>query len=191
MWWWFKLFYIYWKNMNTKKAIPYRGMHPQIHESVFLADGSRIIGDVQIGADSSVWFNAVIRGDVCPIRIGEKTNVQDNATLHVTHDTGPLKIGSHVTIGHGAVLHACTVQDHVLIGMGAILLDHCEVESWAMVAAGALVKQGFRVPSGMLVAGVPAKVIRPITDKERVIIAEWPMNYLHYVSHYRDTEDGH
>jgi gamma-carbonic anhydrase len=170
-----------------KKIIPYRGMHPQIHESVFLADGACVIGDVQIGANSSVWFNAVVRGDVCPIRIGERTNVQDNATLHVTHDTGPLEIGSHVTIGHGAVLHACTVQDHALIGMGATLLDRCVVESWSVVAAGSLIKQGFRVPSGMMVAGVPAKVIRPINNKERATIAESSENYIRYVAYYRES----
>ena len=102
-----------------KNVLSYRGIHPEIHKTVLLAGGAYVIGDVKIGAHSSVWFNAVIRGDVCPIRIGEKTSVQDNATLHVTHDTGPLEIGSNVTIGHSAVLHGCTVQDHVLIGMGA------------------------------------------------------------------------
>jgi gamma-carbonic anhydrase len=169
------------------KVLPYRGMHPQIHSSVFLADGAFVIGNVKIGPDSSVWFNAVVRGDVCPIRIGEKTNVQDNVTLHVTHDTGPLNIGNNVTIGHGAVIHACTVQDYTLIGMGAILLDHCIVEPWAMVAAGSLVKQGFCVPSGMLVAGVPAKVVRPLTDKERANILESAENYQSYVAHYRES----
>jgi gamma-carbonic anhydrase len=168
------------------KILTYRGMHPQIHPSVFLADGAFIIGDVKIGSDSSVWFNAVVRGDVCPIRIGEKTNVQDNVSLHVTHDTGPLNIGNQVTIGHGAVIHACTVQDHVLIGMGAILLDHCIIEPWSMVAAGSLVRQGFCVPSGMLVAGVPAKVVRPLSDKERVNILESADNYMRYVTHYRE-----
>ncbi len=172
--------------MYRSSVLPFRGIHPQIHETVFLADGSRVIGDVQIGADSSVWFNAVVRGDVCPIRIGTRTNVQDNVTLHVTHDTGPLNIGSSVTIGHGAMVHACTVQDNVLIGMGAILLDHCVVESFAVVAAGSLVAQGFRVPSGMLVAGVPARVIRPISEKERATIMESPGNYLRYASYYRE-----
>lgn len=170
--------------------MPFRGKHPEIHESVFLAPGAYVIGDVRIGPDSSVWFNAVVRGDVCPIRIGERTNVQDNATLHVTHDTGPLEIGSDITIGHGAVLHACTVQDHVLIGMGAILLDSCVVEPWSVVAAGSLVKQGFRVPSGMLVAGVPARAIRPITEKERATIAESPQNYIRYAAHYREAGRG-
>jgi carbonic anhydrase/acetyltransferase-like protein (isoleucine patch superfamily) len=164
-------------------------MHPELHDTVFIAEGAYVIGDVKIGANSSIWFNAVVRGDVCPITIGEKTSVQDNATLHVTHDTGPLEIGSSVTIGHGAVLHACRVQDHVLIGMGATLLDHCVIEPWSIVAAGSLVKQGFRVPSGMLVGGVPAKVLRPITDEERENIAASPENYVRYVAHYR--EDGY
>lgn len=169
------------------KVLPFRGVYPEIHETVFLAEGSCIIGDVRIGAGSSVWFNAVVRGDVCPIRIGERTNVQDNVTLHVTHDTGPLEIGSDVTIGHNAVVHACTLQDHVLIGMGAILLDHCIVEPWSLVAAGSLVRQGFRVPEGMLAAGVPAKIVRPITDKERAAILESPGNYIRYAAQYRQA----
>jgi carbonic anhydrase/acetyltransferase-like protein (isoleucine patch superfamily) len=168
--------------------LPYRGKTPKIHETVFLAGGAYVIGDVIIGADSSIWFNTVVRGDVCPIRIGERTSIQDNATLHVTHDTGPLEIGSHVTIGHGAILHACTVQDNALIGMGSTLLDGCVVESWAIVAAGSVVRQGFRVPSGMLVAGVPARVMRPITERERETIIESPANYVRYVAHYRDEE---
>lgn len=166
------------------KILPYRGVWPRIHETVFLTEGAFIVGDVEIGAHSSVWFNAVVRGDVCPICIGQKTNVQDNATLHVTHDTGPLNIGNCVTIGHGAVLHACTVKDHVLIGMGAVLLDDCVVEPWSVVAAGSLVRQGFTVPSGMLVAGVPAKVMRPITEDERRTIAESPENYIRYSRNY-------
>ena len=167
-------------------VLPYKGVFPDIHESVFLADGSRIIGDVAIGGESSVWFNTVIRGDVCPIRIGRKTSVQDNAMLHVTHDTGPLTIGSRVTIGHGALLHACTVHDDVLIGIGSVILDHAVVEPYALVAAGAVVRQGFTVPSGMLVAGVPARVVRPINEHERKAIEESPDNYVRYVQNYRD-----
>ena len=167
-------------------VIPYKGIFPDIHESVFLADGVRVIGDVVIGASSSVWFNTVIRGDVCPIRIGERTSVQDNAMLHVTHDTGPLTIGSNVTIGHGALLHACTVRNHVLIATGAVILDHAVLEPYSVVAAGAVVKQGFTVPSGMMVAGVPAKVVRPVNESERRAIDESPGNYVRYVQHYRE-----
>ena len=170
------------------KVMPYKGVWPQLHETVFMTDGTFVIGDVHIGAYSNIWFNAVVRGDVCPIRIGEKTSVQDNATLHVTHDTGPLNIGNCVTIGHGAVLHACTVKDYVLIGMGAVLLDDCVVEPYSIVAAGSLVRQGFTVPSGMLVAGVPAKVMRPITEDERRNIEESPENYVRYSQNYLEDE---
>ncbi|TWU00719.1 serine acetyltransferase [Botrimarina colliarenosi] len=166
--------------------LPFRGVLPRLHETVFVADGARIIGDVEIGAHSSVWFNAVVRGDVCPIRIGELTNVQDNCTLHVTHDTGPLTIGSRVTVGHNAVLHACTIKDRVLIGMGAVLLDKCVIEPHTLVAAGSLVRTGFTAPSGMLVAGVPAQVKRPLTEAEIRNLDESPDNYARYVAAYRE-----
>lgn len=168
------------------KVLPYKGIWPEIDESVFLCEGAVVVGDVKIGKDSSIWFNAVVRGDVCPIKIGERTNVQDNATLHVTHDTGPLTIGNNVTIGHNAVLHACTVKDYVLIGMGAILLDDCVIEPYSLIAAGALVRQGFVVPSGSLVAGVPAKVVRSLTEAERENITQSPQNYVNYVKAYRN-----
>jgi len=171
------------------KVLPYKGVWPQIHESVFMTEGSFVIGDVHIGENSSIWFNAVVRGDVCPIRIGKRTNVQDNVTLHVTHDTGPLNIGNDVTIGHNAVLHACTVKDFVLIGMGAILLDDCVCEPYSLVAAGSLVKQGFVVPSGKLVAGVPAKVIRDLNEKELENVKNSPTNYINYVRQYRAEEN--
>lgn len=166
--------------------LPYRGVWPRIHESAFLAGGVRVIGDVEIGAHSSVWFNAVVRGDVCPIRIGERTNVQDNVTLHVTHETGPLTIGDRVTIGHGAVLHACTVNEHVLIGMNATVLDGTALEPYTLVGAGSLVRPGFTAPSGSLVAGVPAKVKRELTDDERQMIEESPDNYVRYFEVYRE-----
>ncbi|NTW49224.1 MAG: gamma carbonic anhydrase family protein [Chlorobiales bacterium] len=168
------------------KVLPYKGIWPEIDESVFLCEGAVVVGDVKIGKDSSIWFNAVVRGDVCPIKIGERSNVQDNATLHVTHDTGPLTIGNNVTIGHNAVLHACTVKDYVLVGMGAILLDDCVIEPYSLIAAGALVRQGFVVPSGSLVAGVPAKVVRALTEAERENIIQSPQNYVNYVKAYRN-----
>jgi len=166
--------------------ISYRGITPKIHPSVFVAEGAKIIGDVEIGADSSVWFNTVIRGDVNYIRIGERTNIQDNCVLHVTHDTYPLKIGSEVTVGHGAILHAATIKDHCLIGMGAKVLDDATVGPYALVAAGSLVLEHFEVPEGALVAGVPARVRRMLSEEERQLIVQSAQNYVGYVKTYRE-----
>lgn len=166
--------------------LPYQGIEPRIHPSVFIAEGAQIIGDVEIGAESSVWFNTVIRGDVHYIRIGEKTNVQDNSVLHVTHETYPLVIGSGVTVGHGAILHAATIKDNCLIGMGAIVLDNATVGPYSFVAAGSLVLEGFEVPEGVLVAGVPAKIKRVLTDEERRQIVQSAQNYIKYVKSYRE-----
>ncbi len=147
-------------------VFPYEGMLPAIDESVFIAPGARIIGNVTIGARSSIWFNAVLRGDVQAITIGEATSVQDGAVLHVTGDDLPLIIGSNVTIGHLACVHACVLKDLSLIGIGATILDGAIVEERAMVAAGSVVRPGFIVPSGKLVAGVPAKIVRDLTQQE-------------------------
>jgi len=166
--------------------IPYKGITPRIHPSVFVAEGAQIIGDVEIGAGSSVWFNSVIRGDVHFIRIGERTNIQDNCVLHVTHDTYPLVIGSDVTVGHGAILHACTISDRCLIGMGAKVLDDAKVGPYAFVAAGSLVLEHFEVPEGALVAGVPARVKRMLTDEEKEQIVRSAQNYVRYVESYRE-----
>ncbi|MBI3586321.1 MAG: gamma carbonic anhydrase family protein [Ignavibacteriales bacterium] len=166
--------------------ITYRGITPKIHESVFIADGARIIGDVEIGRDSSVWFNTVIRGDVHYIRIGERTNIQDNSVLHVTHEKYPLHIGSNVTIGHGAIVHAATVKDYCLIGMGAKVLDNAIVGPYAFVAAGALVLEDFVVPEGALVAGVPATIKRMLTEEEKEGLAQSAQNYIDYVKTYRE-----
>lgn len=162
------------------KIFPYRGVFPKLGENVFLASGVKIIGDVTIGKDSSVWYNTVIRGDVHHIRIGEMTNVQDCSILHVTNGKFPLNIGNKVTIGHSVSLHGCTLNDLCLIGIGAIVLDGAVVESNSMVAAGALVKQNFKVPSGKLVAGVPAKVIRDLTTDEIENIEAGAYRYVEY-----------
>jgi carbonic anhydrase/acetyltransferase-like protein (isoleucine patch superfamily) len=146
--------------------IPYQGKLPVIGPGVFIAEGAAVIGDVIIGARSSIWYSTVLRGDLMPIRVGEETNIQDGAVLHVTHDRWPCIIGSRVTIGHGAIVHACTVEDEVLIGMGAVILDGAVVESHSLVAAGSVVRPNFRVPSGQLVAGNPAQVKRPLTEGE-------------------------
>jgi len=151
---------------NEDKIFKYLELNPEINESVFLAPGVKIIGDVKIGADSSIWYNTVVRGDVNYITIGTKTNVQDLSMLHVTAKIFPLIIGDEVTIGHSVTLHGCVLKDRTFIGMGATILDGAIVESDSMVAAGAVVRQNFTVPSGKLVAGVPAKVIRDLTKDE-------------------------
>lgn len=153
-------------NHFKNNLFKYLETEPIISENVFLADGCKIIGDVTIGKDSSVWFNTVVRGDVNFVRIGEMTNVQDLSMLHVTNKTHPLEIGNKVTIGHSVTLHGCTLKDNCFIGMSATILDGAVVESNSMVAAGALVKQNFIVPTGKLVAGVPAKVIRNLRPDE-------------------------
>jgi len=148
------------------KLFPYLDLLPDLHPTVFLASGVKIIGDVKIGQNSSVWYNSVIRGDVHYVKIGEMTNIQDCSMLHVTNGRYPLSIGNKVTIGHSVKLHGCTLQDLCLIGIGSIVLDGAVVETNSMVAAGAVVKPNFIVPAGKLVAGIPAKIIRDLTDQE-------------------------
>jgi carbonic anhydrase/acetyltransferase-like protein (isoleucine patch superfamily) len=162
------------------KIFPYKGVYPRIGENVFLASGVKIIGNVEIGSNSSVWYNSVVRGDVHYIKIGESTNIQDCSMLHVTNGKFPLNIGNKVTIGHSVSLHGCTLNDLCLIGIGAIVLDGAVIESNSMVAAGALVKQNFVVPSGKLVAGVPARVIRDLTKEEIKDIEAGAHRYFEY-----------
>ena len=167
-------------NDNEIKIFPYLDLYPAIDQSVFLASGVKIIGDVKIGAHSSVWYNCVIRGDVHYIKIGEMTNIQDCSMLHVTNGKFPLNIGSKVTIGHAVKLHGCTLNDLCLIGIGAIVLDGAIVEENAMVAAGSVVKPNFKVPSGKLVAGVPAKIVRDLTKDEIDDIEVSASRYMKY-----------
>ncbi len=164
---------------------PYQGVSPVLHASVYAAESAEIIGDVAIGAESSVWFHTVVRGDVNTIRIGQRTNVQDGCVLHVRGETGPLVIGSDVTLGHGAIVHACTVGDHCLIGMGAIVLDNAEINPYTLVAAGAVVRTSARFPGGVLVAGVPAKIVRDLTPEERTMIEESARSYVAYARTYK------
>jgi len=167
--------------------LPYLGKTPQIHPSAFVAESADIIGDVTIGAESSVWFKAVIRGDVHYIRIGKRTNVQDGVLLHVTHDTHPLIIGNEVTIGHGVILHGCTVKDRVLIGMGAVILDGAVVNEECIIGAGALVPPNMIIPEHTLVIGVPAKVKRELTEAEIEQIRQAAKNYIQYAENYRKS----
>jgi carbonic anhydrase/acetyltransferase-like protein (isoleucine patch superfamily) len=160
--------------------------HPHVPPEVYLAPGSQVVGDVKIGLHSSVWFNAVVRGDVQPVRIGARTNVQDLAMVHVTTDRFPCVLGDEVTVGHGAVLHGCRIADRVLIGMGAIILDGAEVGEEAIVAAQSLVRVGFKVPPGTLVAGVPATVKRELSAAERAEITASAQRYVDMAQRYRE-----
>lgn len=144
----------------------YGGKSPDIGRGVYIAVSAVVIGDVVIGEDSSVWFNAVVRGDENYIRIGARTNIQDNSVLHVTLHTHPLLIGSDVTVGHGAIVHGCSIRNGCLIGMGAIVLDGSVVGERSIVAAGSVVREGMIVPPDTLVAGVPAAVKRKLTEED-------------------------
>ena len=163
----------------------YKGKTPEIDSSAYVDDSAHVIGDVVIGEESSVWFNATIRGDVNYIRIGARTNIQDSSVLHVTKGTHPLFIGSEVTVGHNVTLHGCTIRDRCLIGMGAIVLDGAEVGEDSIVGAGALVKEGMRVKPGTLVVGVPAREVRQLTDEEVQRIKTSAGNYIDYMSEYK------
>lgn len=168
-------------------VLPYRNHTPEIGGDVFLAPGSAVIGNVVIGAGSSIWFNAVVRGDVNEIRIGERSNLQDGSIVHVTSDGLGAYIGSDITIGHKAILHACTLHDGCLIGMGAVVMDGVVVESGAMVAAGALVTFNKRVKTGELWAGSPARCMRKMNDEEFAQIAASAKVYARLAQEYRSS----
>ena len=159
---------------------PFRSIHPTIDPSAFVDVSAQVIGDVHIGAESSVWMNVVVRGDVHSIRIGARTNIQDGTIVHVMRDTHPTVIGDDVTIGHGAVVHGCTIEDQCLIGMGAILLNGCRIGTGSIVAAGALVPEGAVIPAGSMVMGMPARVKRPLTPEEDASIKWYADNYVGY-----------
>ena len=142
---------------------PVKGKHPKISEDCYIAENATIVGEVSIGTQCSVWFNAVIRGDVHYIKIGNKVNIQDGAVIHATYKKSPTTIGNNVSIGHNAIVHGCTIHDNVLIGMGSIVMDDCVIESNSIIAAGAIVTKNTRVESGSIYAGVPAKKIKNIS----------------------------
>ena len=154
------------------------GKKPRLGQGVYVADGVSVIGDVELGNDVSLWFGVVVRGDVHFIKIGSRTNVQDNCVLHVTGGAHPCVVAEEVTIGHAAIVHGCTVKKGALIGMGSRVLDGAVVGECSLVAAGAVVSEGFVVPPRMLVAGVPAKVKRPLTDAE---LERLDLSWKHYV----------
>ena len=164
----------------------YRGRLPVVHPTAFVDGSALVIGDVEIGAESSIWMNAVLRGDVNTIRIGHRSNVQDGSVVHVMHDTYPTSIGDDVTIGHGAIVHGCTIHDRVLIGMGAIVLNGAVIGSDSLVAAGTLVTEGTVIPPRSLVMGSPGKVRRALSDADVASILEYAQNYVRYRVDYQE-----
>jgi carbonic anhydrase/acetyltransferase-like protein (isoleucine patch superfamily) len=159
---------------------PYRGVLPRVHPTAFIDDSAQVIGDVEIGEESSVWMCTVLRGDVHWIRIGRRTNVQDGATVHGMNGTHPTSVGDGVTIGHGAIVHGCTIEHQCLIGMGAILLNGAHVGSGSVVAAGTLLVENMRVPPRSLVMGSPGRVRRLLTHAEVADIQAYADRYVGY-----------
>ena len=158
---------------------------PVVHASAYVHSSAHVIGDVHLGAESSVWFHSVLRGDVHRIRIGARTNIQDNSTIHVTHDRHATVVGDEVTVGHNVVLHGCTVGARCLIGIGAIVLDRCVIGDDCLIGAGALLTPGTTVEPGHLVLGSPARVIRPISDAERQHLRQSAAGYVANAARYR------
>jgi len=159
---------------------------PKLAPSAWVADSAEVIGDVTIGEEASIWPMAVLRGDLEPIRVGARSNVQDGCVLHTTHGVTPCVLGEDVTVGHRAILHGCEVRDRCLIGMGAILMDRVVVEEECIVAAGALVPEGKRLQSGMLYLGVPARPVRPLTDEERAFLRASAKHYQELARRHRE-----
>ncbi|MEL7267937.1 MAG: gamma carbonic anhydrase family protein [Bacteroidota bacterium] len=166
-----------------------RGKTPEFGDNCFIAENATIVGEVKTGNDCSIWFNAVLRGDVHFIHMGDKVNVQDGAVIHCTYQKSPTTIGNNVSIGHNAIVHGCTIQDNVLVGMGSIIMDDCVVESNSIIAAGAVVTKGTIVESGSIYAGMPAKKIKAVspelTSGEIDRIAN---NYVKYASWFTEEE---
>lgn len=158
----------------------YKGRLPIIDASAFIDESAQVIGDVVIGAESSVWMQTVIRGDVNYIRVGDRSNIQDGTVVHVQHDTCPTVIGDDVTVGHGAIVHGCTIHNRVLVGMGAIILNGAVVGEDCIIAAGSLITEGTVIPPRSMVMGSPGKVRRPLTDRDLAMIREFAGNYVRY-----------
>jgi carbonic anhydrase/acetyltransferase-like protein (isoleucine patch superfamily) len=163
---------------------PFENHIPQLGEDVFIAEGAHVIGDVQIGTGSSVWFNTIIRGDVHFIRIGDRTNIQDNSVIHVTGGIHPTVVGSEVTAGHRVILHGCTIEDRALIGMGAVVMDGAVIGRESMIGAGALVTPGTRIPPGVLALGSPCKVVRELKEQERQFLEGSALHYFELAKRY-------
>lgn len=175
----------------------FKGMQPVLGDKVFVDQSALVLGDVEIGADSSVWPMAVVRGDMHRIRIGERTSVQDGSVLHITHDSKftpggqPLTIGNECIIGHNVVLHGCTLHDHVLVGMGAVVMDGVVVESQVIIAAGSIVSPGKTLKSGFLYRGSPAREVRELSDSEKAFFTYSANNYVRLKDQYLEESESH
>ncbi len=166
----------------------FEGKRPSIDASAFLADTAAVIGDVVVGARSSIWFGAVLRGDVHSIRVGDETSIQDNSVVHGTEGRHPTLVGSRVTVGHNVTLHGCQVGDLCIVGMGAVILDRAEIGDRCIVGAGALVTPGVKIPSGWLAVGSPARATRPLKDDELTWLADSADHYVRLIQ--RHVSDG-
>lgn len=165
--------------------LPVTNIYPKLGENCFIAENATIVGDVVLGNDCSVWFNTVIRGDVNSIRIGNKTNIQDGAVIHCTYQRAATVIGNNVSIGHNAIVHGCTVEDNVLIGMGAIVMDNAVVQTNCIVAAGAIVLENTICESGYIYAGIPAKKVKPVSEAQIAGLDKTANNYVLYGSWFK------
>lgn len=165
--------------------LPVKDKHPKWDENCFIAPNATIVGDVVMGKNCSVWFNAVIRGDVNSITIGDDSNIQDGAVIHATYLKAATVIGNRVSVGHNAIVHGCTLKDHILVGMGAIIMDNAVVEPYCIIAAGAVVLENTQCESGHIYAGTPAKKIKPITEEQRALLNKLPDNYIMYADWFR------
>lgn len=167
-------------------VLPVKDKSPSWGNDCFIAENATIVGDVVMGDNCSVWFNAVIRGDVHYIKIGNNTNIQDGAVIHATYLKAPTNIGNHVSIGHNALVHGCTLHDHVLVGMGAIVMDAVVVEEYVIIGAGSVVLERTICESGYLYAGTPAKKIKALTDEQKQMLRQLPQNYIMYSGWFKE-----
>ena len=174
--------------MSDSRFVSFKGKAPEVGSDVFVADTARVIGDVVLGDACSIWYGAVLRGDVFHIRLGDRVNIQDGSVIHVTTDRFATVVESDVTVGHHATLHGCTIRKGALIGMGAVVLDQADIGEGAMVAAGALVTPGTRVAPGTLYGGVPARLMRPLTEEEQRHIAWSARHYCDLAAVYMKGE---
>jgi carbonic anhydrase/acetyltransferase-like protein (isoleucine patch superfamily) len=168
----------------------YNGKKPRIDPSAYIADRTDIIGDVTIGKDSSIWYGVVLRGDMHYIKIGKNTSVQDNSVMHGTATKYPTVVGNNVSIGHGAIVHGCTIGNNCLIGMGSIILEGAVIGDWCIIGAGAVVTEGAVIPSGSIVLGVPGKIVRRVTEDHRTRITRNWKNYVTLKDKYMDMYQG-